>query len=147
MQGARFAVLALVLAGCSGGTKAPEVVAAEGIATLNGQPLPNAQISFTPTAAGVGGQFVATGVTDEQGKYKLTCNGKPGAAVGENIVTVAEGPLPDELRDENAQAKAGTFAAKLKNRPIPTEYGVAATSKLKVTVAAGKTDYPLELKR
>lgn len=136
-----------LVAGCAGKVAAPEVTPAEGVVTLNGQPLPNARVTFTPTAAGLNGRAIATGVTDDQGRYQLTCDGKSGAAAGENSVTVTEGPAPEDVRGDEGQTKSREFAAKLKNRPIPPEYANVTKSPLKVTVKAGQKDYPLELKR
>jgi hypothetical protein len=142
-----FFALAVGLVGCGGKTKAPELTEAEGVVTVNGQPLPNAQVTFTPTASGVSGQAIARGVSDDQGRYRLTCDGQPGAVVGENVVTITEGPTPDDVRGEDGQAKYKEFAAKLKNRPIPAIYANVAKSPLRVTVKAGQKDYPLVLQR
>jgi hypothetical protein len=139
--------LLLALIGCSAGTPAmPEIAPAEGIVTINGQPLPNALVTFTPSG-NVSSAAIATGVSDDAGKFTLTCGDKPGAAVGECIVTVIEGPVAETLRGEDQQGALAAATAKLKNRPIPGDYGIVAKSPIKVTVSAGKKDYPIELKR
>jgi hypothetical protein len=141
------AVLPAVV-GC--GSKAPEMApAVEGVVTINNQPLPNATVTFTPTAAGVGGQYVGTAVTDDKGHFVLQTAGKPGAVVGEHKVTVTEGPVPESLRGEENQARAAAAGtgANQKNRPIPAVYGSLAKTTLTVTVKADQKDYPLQLSR
>jgi hypothetical protein len=141
-----FLAFAAGILGCGQKAKPVELVEAEGVVTINGQPLPNAQVTFTPTAD-VLGPAIATGVTDDKGHFRLTCNGQSGAAAGENMVTIKEGPTPDEVRGEQDQSKYAEFAAKLKNRPIPGDYGNPAKTPLRVTVKAGQKEYPLELVR
>jgi hypothetical protein len=125
----------------------PDLVPVEGTLLLGGQPLPNAQITFTPTASGLPGDATATAVTDDTGHFKLTTGGKPGAVPGEHVVTVIEGPTPEDLRGDDAQDKAAKFQKGLKNRPIPAKYASAAKSDVKVTVAKDKGDYKVELTR
>jgi hypothetical protein len=139
-------VLAVVLApGC--GRKPPPIVEVEGRVTLYGKPLPKAEVRFYPVTS-FGGEYIAVGETDDEGRYKLTCMGKPGACACENRVTVTEGPLPAELRgfSGEAQAAASRFRAGLKNRPIPPQYANLAQSPLKVQVSADKKEYNLDLK-
>jgi hypothetical protein len=139
--------LLFALLGCSAAApKMPELTPVEGTVTINGQPLPNAQISFIP-AGDASSAAIATGVSDDNGKFTLTCAGKPGAALGENTVTVIEGPVDEKLRGEDQQGQFASAAEKLKNRPIPPDYAVAAKSGIKVTVTAGQKDYAIELKR
>lgn len=138
--------VALSLAGCGEGGRTPTLTEAGGVVLLGGQPLPNAQVTFLPTASALAANAQASGVTDENGRFTLTTGSKPGAAIGENIVTVAEGPIPEELRSEEAQDKLARFRATLKNRPIPDRYG-AATSGIKVTVTKDQKEYKIELTR
>jgi hypothetical protein len=121
--------------------------AVEGVVTINNQPLPNATVTFTPTAAGVGGQYVGTAVTDDKGHYVLQTAGKPGAVVGEHKVTVTEGPVPESLRGEENQGRAALAGANQRNRPIPPAYGSLTKTTLTVTVRSDQKDYPLQLSR
>src|SRR5262245_56716024 len=120
----------LAAAGCGNRTRTPNRVEAQVVVTINGQVLPNALVTLTPTEAGFGGDAIATGVTDESGRAKLTCGGKPGACAGTNKVTVTEAPMPEEARGEDAgsQAKAAQHQKGLKNRPIPPKYASLAQS-------------------
>lgn len=142
-----IAVAALLVPGCS--TKPPPIVPVSGVVRINGVPLAGAEVTFLPTTKGLDGNYAATAVTDEQGRYELKTNGQTGACATECVVVVAEGPMPDEARSQKREAQeiAARYLAGLKNRPIPAQYGTAAQSPLRVTVKAGQTDYPLELVR
>lgn len=127
----------------------PPIVLVEGRVTLNGQPLAKAEVRFHPAIDYVDGAYIAVGETDENGRFKLTCNGQAGACACENLVTVGEAALPDGLRGQSASAqqKASAYLNALKNRPIPAQYGNLAQSPLKITVSADKTEYLIELTR
>jgi hypothetical protein len=142
-----LAVVATVAAGC-GGPRPPDLAPVQITVTLNGQPLPNARVVFTPTTPGYAGEAISAGVTDDSGKATLTCNGKPGACTGPNSVTVAEGPAGDDReRDDASQSVASPAQRKLKNRPIPSRYAVAGQTDLTIEIKAGQVDYQLDLKR
>jgi len=147
-----LASLLLALAGCGGTAThaAPDLTDAEVVVTLNNQPLPNAQVTLTPADEKYGGAAVATGVTDASGRAKLTCGGRPGACLGPNRVTVAEGPPPDAARSDNpdvAQRSATQHLAGLKNRPIPPKYATLAESDLTVEVTKDRSEYRITLTR
>jgi hypothetical protein len=142
------ALTALALAGCGGdGGKVPPLAEAEVLVLLGGQPLPNAQVTFSPTGAGLAANVQATGVTDDGGRCKLTTGGKPGVALGESVVTVAEAPTPESLRGEDAQEKLAQHRAGLKNRPIPPKYATTGKSDIRVTVTKDQKEYKVELSR
>jgi hypothetical protein len=140
-------VAALTLCGCSKGP--PPIVPVEGVVLLNNQPLSNVRVRFAPALQGEGGDYLAEGITDENGRFELTCKGKPGACACENRVMVIEGPMSAKGRgmSATAQAEAAKYLAGLKNRPIPAAYATASKTPLSVTVTAGQTEYKLELKR
>lgn len=144
---AALAVAALTFCGCSKGP--PPIVPVQGVILLNDQPLPHARIRFAPNLQGPGGDYLAEGVSDDDGRFELTCKGKPGACACENMVIVIEGPMTPKGRgmSEAAQAEAARFLASLKNRPIPPIYATASKTPLFVTVTADQTEYKLELKR
>ncbi len=142
------AALAMTLSGC-GGKSTPTYTAVEVVVTFNGQPLPNALVTFSPTAAGYGGETVASGITDDTGRATLMVAGKAGAAVGTNRVTVIDAPVPAEARDDTAEAqqKATAYSRGLKNRPIPAKYASVGLTDVTVDVKAGEKEYKIELKR
>jgi hypothetical protein len=127
----------------------PPIVPVEGVVMLNNQPLPHAQIQFIPMAQGLGAEYIATGTTDENGRFTLTCKGQPGACACENRVVVLEATPPDEARGQSAKAQVemSRFYNDLKNRPIPAQYETVAKTPLAITVAAGQGEYKVELKR
>jgi hypothetical protein len=137
----------LLASGCS--KTPPKIVPVSGTILLNGQPLPTAEIRFLPTAKGLDANFAAIAVSDATGKFVMNLPSGPGATIGEQIVTVTDGPIPDSARgmSEEAQQAAGNFLAALPNRPIPSPYGLASQSTLRVTVVEGQEEYKLELVR
>jgi hypothetical protein len=142
-----FSIIAIGFCGCAQGP--PPIVPVEGVVLLDNQPLPHARIRFAPNLHGPGGDYLAEGVTDDQGRFQLTCKGQPGACACENMVIVIEGPMIPKGRGPSAEAQAAAaeFLASLKNRPIPTTYSTASKTPLTVVVTADKTEYVLELKR
>ena len=85
----------LVLAGCGAKTGGPTLVPAEGLVTLDGKPLSNAQVMLSPQGE-TRGQAVF-GKTDAAGKFVAgSPDGKhKGAAVGSYKVVVSKLVKPD----------------------------------------------------
>ncbi len=75
-------VIACLAVGCSEMTVAP----VRGTVTLDGQPLPKASVLFQPEAGG----RPSSGVTDENGKYRLSYSmQEEGAEVGQCVVKIS----------------------------------------------------------
>jgi hypothetical protein len=150
MRGYRFAAIAtcvgiaLFSEGC--GEAPPPIVPAQGIVSLNGAPVPKAQVRFIPNI-GFGAEYIATGVTDEEGRFTLQCNGQPGACAVESTIVVTEADIPAHLQGENSQRELAVYLRALKNRPIPQHYASPVSSPLRVTVTAEQPDHKRELKR
>jgi hypothetical protein len=142
--GAAALLAAALLAGCR--QAAPTIVEVEGDVLLDGAPLPNAKVRFFPQIE-QSSEYIAQGVTDDKGHFKLTCHGQPGACAGENLVTVMEDDIPTELTPEKARPQLQAYLKSLKNRPIPANYANATQSPLTVTVTPERKDYRIELKR
>jgi hypothetical protein len=142
-------VVALGLSGCA--PVPPPVVEAEGTVYLDGKPLPLAQVEFVPDLRHFGPELNSFAVTDEQGRFHLSCTARdqPGAVAATHRVLVTEPPTPAEFRsqDERVQARYANYLAGLKNRPIPPEYGTLARTPLVVEVKAGRKTYDLQLSR
>jgi hypothetical protein len=140
--------LAVLLVACSGCSKAepPAIVPAHGVVLVNGAPLSKAQVRFIPMI-GFGPEYIATGVTDDEGNFELMCQGQPGACAAEHAVTVSETDIPPQFKGEDAQAELAGYLKTLKNRPIPKNYATPVQTPLKVIVTAAQSEYNLELQR
>lgn len=81
--------LMLATAGCGSKYNLGQV---EGTITLDGKPLSDASVAFTPLNAGVESPGSA-GLTDSEGKYQLSLviEQTPGALVGQHKVVVSKG--------------------------------------------------------
>jgi hypothetical protein len=137
--------VATLLVGC-GGTAPPQIVEVEGVIRLEGKPLKNVAVRFVLFADSAM-QYMATGVTDKEGRFKLTCNGQPGACVGQTRVLVSEGDIPRRLQLEDAQAELARYFKELGGRPIPARYGDLVSSPLIADVKADQREYTFDLKR
>jgi hypothetical protein len=134
------------LAGCA--APPPDIVPVEGIVLLDGAPLPKAKVRFLPQADNApDSRYLAQGVTDDEGRFSLLCQQKPGACVGENVVTVSEDEIPERLTPEGARAELQKYLAALKNRPIPAKYRNAGESPLTVLVSVNQKGYVINLNR
>jgi hypothetical protein len=148
MSNARAAILgAVVIALGSGCGKAPPaIVPVAGVIRLDGRPLKKVAVRFIPKTDH-GPEYIAIGVTDESGRYTLTCKGKPGACAGENHVLVTEAELPSLPRDERGHPKVAAYFESLGGRPLPEMYAKLVDSPLSADVRAGRAEYDFDLKR
>lgn len=87
-RAAYLAVALLLTAGCTPSIKSVPV---SGRVTLNGQPLADVALNFSPVT-GNDNAFAAYGKTDKDGRYtlRLVENNPPGATAGKNRVTLNE---------------------------------------------------------
>jgi hypothetical protein len=143
IRNAVVVAVAALLVGC--GKAPPQIVEVEGVVLLNGKPLQRAEVRFIPVTDH-GPEYLATGVTDEVGRFRLTCDGRPGACAGENQVLVMESEIPAHLKGENAQAELARYFQKLGGRPLPPRYANLAESPLTADVSAGRKEYAFDLK-
>ncbi len=98
MTARRFSAFMIALAvalpgvvGCGGDSV--DLVPVTGIVTLNGQPFPGAEISFTP-AADAPGSTTGMDVTGPEGNYKVQYKGRFGLAPGKYVVLVTKTSTP-----------------------------------------------------
>jgi hypothetical protein len=122
------------------------ILPVEGLVRLDGKPLQKAEVRFIPVDD-FGATYIATGITDEHGRFKLTCNGKHGALAGENRVLVLESEIPSELKREDAQLELARYFQSLGGRPIPPKYANLTESPLSVTVTSDRGEYNFDLKQ
>lgn len=139
----------LFSAGCA--KVPPPVTVVEGVVLLNDQPLPMAQVEFVPDLKDFGAELNSTAVTDEKGRFSLTCNLKsqPGAVVAKHWVLVTDPAIPENLRGQDAktQAKLAEYQRKLTNRPIPPQYATVGKTPINVEVTANQKEYMIKLSR
>ncbi|MDR0328530.1 MAG: hypothetical protein LBI05_09580 [Planctomycetaceae bacterium] len=111
-----------------------------GTVTLDGVPLPNANINFTPKSEGQGNPGYA--ITDEKGTYKLqTLLGaaEAGTTPGDYDVYITCVARGEVWSASPGGASAGPpSSARSSGSLIPERYGSTATSGLSATVAKGK---------
>jgi hypothetical protein len=146
---ARLGLLALLFAsGCR--SKIPPLnEQVEGTVKLDGVPLAQAHVEFVPDT-GLETTFPgATASTDDLGHYSLKCNNeKSGAIVGPYRVVVVQGRSEGrQLDDPPPTGKAPAVPPRKSNPTIPSVYGIAAQTPLRVEVTKDKHTYDLQLTR
>jgi len=127
----------LLLAGCSGGGR--KIVPVSGMVRVNGQPYPNAIVTFQPIAAdkdenpGRG----SSAKTGPDGRFTLVCDGQKGAFTGRHRVRISTDvvsePTPKEGFDSDPNWKPGRMV-----EIIPPEWH--DLSKHEFEVPSGGTD-------
>jgi hypothetical protein len=141
------AALAGLLTGCRANEPPPPILEVSGVVLLEGQPVNGAHVRFIPLI-GHGPEYVATGVTDKDGRFTLTCKGQPGACEGENLVLIKD-EVPKKLQSENlkVQKELQEYWAKLGGRPLPTRYANLAESPLTATVSPEQKEFVFQMER
>jgi hypothetical protein len=130
-------------AGCdSSGVKLAPVT---GTVTYKGAPLKTANIKFMPESGPM-----AVGMTDENGKFKLSTNGRPGATVGLHKVAITkmsggavETAAPSNPKPEDMMKMQKENMGKKNTGPkseIPERYANPDSSKLTADVSAKGAD-------
>lgn len=122
-----------MIVGCAGGDM-PDLGTVTGKVTLDGKPVPKANIQFYPAEGG----RASYAVSEDDGSYTLIYKGDvEGAKVGQHIVSVSTaGDSVGEPGDEDY--KPG------KEETIPEKY--RGESELKKEVKAGANEINLDLK-
>ena len=146
-----FAFSFLLFAGCSGGPN-PEILPVSGVISIDGKPLPNAEVRFVPMVEGLDGNFIASGITGKKGEFSLRLPGKEevGGVACLCKVTIEDQPMPGKVRaayGNGNEALIKRYEASLKNRPIPTEYKLLRTTPLSYEVSAEQSEFNIEIKR
>lgn len=140
-------LVAMTCLGC--GSSGPALHSVTGKVTLDGQPLPNVNVSFFPSNSKLPS---SGGLTDSQGVYKLTtAQGASGAVAGKHKVTVYGGQTGGTARPEGMYKDGGTKDAMGKSvapkieSPVPEKYSSPDKSTLEKDVAAKSNVIDLEL--
>jgi hypothetical protein len=121
--------LAFLLSSC-GSAKGPQLGTVTGVVSMDGKPLANARVVFTPIDEGRG----SVGVTNESGRYSLEfAYNQKGAAVGEHTVQIfsesysGEGPSDPVISPEFNSAS--TLKAHVKPGRNSFDFSVTSTSR------------------
>jgi hypothetical protein len=153
--GTILAACVLLSAGCGSRLQFAEV---EGTLTLNGKPLPDAEVAFLPDPEQGFTGPQATSYTDTQGRYHLRCEAahKKGAAVGIYRVCVhdiAALPPPEVLDPANPARLPGRpptlppRTEKAKPVRVPPDYTSPTTTPFRdIEVKAGKQTLDFDVK-
>jgi len=130
---ARWAVLAtLALSGVGCGERGPEVGEVRGLVTLDGSPLANAQLVFTPATG-----RPSTGVTGEDGRYELVyLRDQKGAVLGKHTVRITTLQRSTSDRGEDPPFR----------EKIPPQYNEVTTLSTEVHSGENTCDFALTTK-
>jgi hypothetical protein len=132
-----FVATVFICGGCGAGTKLSGLAPVQGVVTLDGSPLAEANVSFSPTQTS-GEMRAAAGKTDASGKFTLTTlTANDGVTPGEFIVTVTKfekfGPAPKKEVNEYGEDITEPHPEK---NVLPPKYETIQTSDIKITVAS-----------
>ncbi len=137
--------------GCGGG--GPTIAKVTGKVTLKGTPIKGANVQFHPEKGPM-----AIGITDDQGNFTLTTNGRPGAPVGLNKVAISKpaaapvgntmptNPTPEDMAKMASQAAKGGGLKRTEppKSEVPDLYGNPSTSNLTADVSSNAADNTFE---
>lgn len=128
------AVVLIALAGCGDG--GPILVPTSGVVTLDGKPVAEAGVIFTPAE---GGPSASAG-TDDAGRFELHTVNRPGAVLGKHHVTVTKQETTG-LGDFGAVGPAGVKTI----WHVPEKYSNPKTSGLEFTIGSNNDNLAIEL--
>jgi hypothetical protein len=124
--------------GCGGGeADAPNLVAASGVVLYKDKPISGATVTFM-----VEGAPIATGSTNDEGKFSLTTGGRPGAPLGNAKVAISKvsatavdltAMKPNDMAD---MASKGKMVIAEQKEEIPKKYSNPEKSGLIATLDA-----------
>lgn len=126
----RYGIAAITMLACMGcGADGPALGIVEGKVTLDGAPLPNAQVMFAPPEG-----RTSVGIADDEGRYGLEyAAGRKGAILGKHTVTVT---TAGTVQNDDGTDKAIP-------EKVPAKYN--AQSELEFEVESGRNTIDLEL--
>jgi hypothetical protein len=121
--------------GCGGAAgDTPELNHVRGRVTLDGKPLPNASVVFTPRA---GGRSTYS-ITDEHGDYELGYStAAEGTPPGEYLVSIRTGRVAEEDLNTGQTLPAVP-------ETVPSVYNVKSSLTMKVPAEDGEYDFQLK---
>lgn len=138
-------LLLTTISGCS--EKGVHLVPVTGLVTLDGKPVADAGVVFTPVSIEQGPS--ASGSTDSEGKFVLMTNNRDGAVLGDHRVSISKADpfgevvSPEAFENADLIRKRG-LAIKTKHF-LPERYANVETSELLVTVKEEPNELNFEL--
>jgi hypothetical protein len=138
----------MVLLGCGRGSPPATV---EGTLRLNDKPLDNCVVTFLPESGQEAEWGLSTGLTDEQGFYRLRGNQEEGCVIGWHRVTVQDLSVSTGVR----RLDHGTVDAEIpedeppppvRRSRVPEGYASALKTPLRFEVKPGPQVIDLEIK-
>jgi len=131
--------LSFSLAGCGGGgSDQPELGQVKGTITMDGSPLADVSVTFSPDSG-----RPATGKTDVAGNYELIyIRNTPGCKLGHNKVMISNSTEEDEMEQEGDDA---VQTAPSDENEIPAKYNDKTT--LEADVQPGENTFNFDLKK
>jgi hypothetical protein len=128
--------LAAALVGCSK-TEQPPLLEVEGVVLIDGKAADGIRVSFMPDSRKGAKGPTSSGVTDANGKFKLTTDaGQPGAVAGWHVVLLSDTKIP-QIEQEEEKEPATTR--------IPGKYSSLTKTDLLREVKAGNTKFELAI--
>jgi hypothetical protein len=126
--------------GCGGG---PKLVKASGTVTYKGKPIPGADIIMMSDAS----SSPSIARTDDQGRFTVTTDGKPGALVGSYRVAITAARNKKEVSPGAALSMTSEQIAANREDLIPIKYNNFESSGLTADVGkdAAANDYRFDL--
>jgi len=156
MPTASCLLVVMIMVGC-GDSGSVKLVPVTGTVTYQNAPVAGAAVTFVPANGPVG-----TGVTDDQGKFRLSTGTRKGAVVGTSKVSISLGGGSDMLDDNEAGLSeseqmmvltqrmgqsVGRTGQEGRKSSLPSKYANASTSGLEADVqSSGKNDFPFDLR-
>ncbi len=139
----------LLAAGCSKGPPVAEVV---GVVKFDGKPLPNVKIMFAPNPQRGTVGPISAGLTDDQGRFKLTCEDeREGAVVGWHKVVIIESGQSLYRSPRNGRRDDDEVVKVTKTKPkgphVPDKYRTIAKTPIDQEVKDSKNDLEITLTR
>ena len=146
---ASVAVALTMVLGCGRGSSPATV---EGCLRLNGKPLDNCLVTFWPESGQQAEVGRSTGLTDQQGLYRLHCdNQEEGAAIGWHRVTVQDLSVSTGVRRRDhgtvdAEMTENTPPPPVRRSRVPERYMSPTTTSLRKEVKPGHQVIDLDIK-
>ena len=145
-----LSIFCACIIGC--GEAIPDLVPITAVVkTAEGEPVSHLKLRLIPQNDTLDGNYIATGVTGEDGKCVLKLPGREASAVPacKHKVLVVEAPESAEARQAYMSGDPSAIERELserKGRPIPEEYSTLQNTPLLIEVSAEDSEIEIVLK-